>query len=122
VAQGIGGDIKGETLAPELVGQHVAGVAGIGADLEERGHRADEIAMGLDYGGAAYVFVEIGGDGAFRFAERGEVVELDLGLLDGERLGVGWQGQTSILPRAKIFPPGMSRMARGLRLPDESAR
>ena len=122
MAEGVGRDIEGETLAAELISEHVAGMAGIGADFEERGHGADESAVGLDNGGPAHVLVEVGGDGAFRFAERGEVVELDLGLLDGERLGVGWQGQTTILPRAKFFPPGMSRMAAGFRPTDESVR
>ena len=42
VAQRIGGDIEREALAAELVGQHVAGVSGVGADLEERRHAADE--------------------------------------------------------------------------------
>ena len=55
---------------------------------------ADEVPVGLDDGAAAHVLVEVGGDGALGFAERGEVVELDLGALDGERLGVGWGGQT----------------------------
>ena len=89
VAQGIGGEIEREAFAAELVGQHVAGVAGVGADLEERGHGSDELAVRLDDGGAAHVLVEVVGDGAFGIAQRREVVELHLGALDGERLGVG---------------------------------
>jgi hypothetical protein len=35
VTQGVGGEIEREAFATELVGQHVAAVAGVGADLEE---------------------------------------------------------------------------------------
>ena len=89
VAQGIGGDIEREAFASELVGQHVAGVPGVGADLEKRRHAADELAVRFDDGGAAHVLVQVVGDGAFGFTERGEVMKLHLRALDGERLGFG---------------------------------
>ena len=88
VAQGVRGEIQSEAVGGELVGQHVAGVAGIGADLEEGSHRADKIEMLEDDGAAAHVLIEIGGDGALGLAERGEVVELDFRALHRERLGV----------------------------------
>ena len=101
MAQGIGGEIEGEALAAELVGQHVAGVAGVGADFEERGHGSDELAVRLDDGGAAGVLVEVVGDGAVGIAQRREVVKLHLGAFDGERLGV-YGGQAFILARGEF--------------------
>ena len=104
MAQGVGGEIEREAFAGELVGQHVAGVPGVGADLQERSHGPDEFAMGLDDGGAAGVLVEVVGDGAVGIAQRREVVKLHLGAFDGERLGVGGRGQTLILARGLIVP------------------
>ena len=93
MAQGIGGEIEREALARELVGQHVTGVPGVGADLQEGRQVPDELAMGLNDSGAPRVPVEVVGDGAIRIAQRCEVVKLHLGALDGERLGVDWRGQ-----------------------------
>ena len=97
MAQGIGGEIEREAFAAELVGQHVAGVPGVGADLQERRHGTNELAVRLDDGRAARVLVQVVGDGAVSIAQRREVVKLHLGAFDGERLGVGGRGQTPIL-------------------------
>ena len=89
VSQGVGGDIEREAFASELIGQHIAGVPGVGADLEERRHPANEPAVRFDDRAAPHVLVQVVGDGAFGFTERGEVMKLHLSALDGERLGFG---------------------------------
>ena len=89
MSQGVGGDIEREAFPSKLIGQHIAGVPGVGADLEERRHPANEPAVRFDDGGAPDVLVQIIGDRAFRFTQRGEVMKLHLRALDGERLGFG---------------------------------
>jgi hypothetical protein len=77
-------------------------MAGVGADFQEGRHGPDELAVRLDDGGAAHVFIQVTGDGPLRLSQGGEVVELHLGPFDGERLCVGWRGQTPIVPSNRL--------------------
>ena len=86
VTQGISRKIKCEAFGAEFVGQHVARMARIGANLEEGRHRADEFQMIADHRAAADVFLGVDAQIALRLAERREVVKFHLGALDGQRL------------------------------------
>ncbi len=57
-------------------------MAGVGADFEERSHRADELAMIADDGSAARVFFGVDPQIALRLAQGSEVVKLHLRALD----------------------------------------
>jgi len=95
VAERVGGNVEGETVSAELVGKHVAGVAGVGADFEEGSEFADIVPMLADDCAAADVFFEVDAASAVGFAQGGEVVELDLGAFDSDGLGFFRVGQSS---------------------------
>ena len=66
VAQGVSRDIQGKAFGAEFVGQHVAGMAGVGSDFQERRHFADEVEVLADERPAADVFFFVNGNGALR--------------------------------------------------------
>src|SRR3974377_1943275 len=63
---------------------------GVRPDFEKRRERADELHVLAKQRAAVHVLPGVVGDDAAGLAERGEVVELDLGALDGERLRFGF--------------------------------
>jgi hypothetical protein len=69
VAQRVGRDIEREALAAEAVGQHVAGVLGIGVDFEEGRDGADELAVLFDHSAELHVFAGLVGQDAFGFSD-----------------------------------------------------
>ena len=74
-------------MRAEFIREHVAGMARVGADFEERRHFTDKVEMPVNDGAAAGVLLGVDAQVALGFAEGSEVVEFDLGALDGERLG-----------------------------------
>ena len=68
-------------------------MAGGRPDLQERRKRAQKRQVFADDRPAPPILFGIGGDGSFRFAKRGEIVELDFGAFDREGLGFHmWAG------------------------------
>jgi hypothetical protein len=59
-------------------------VSYVGSDFEERREGSDEFEVVADDRRAPDILLGIGGDCALGFAERGEIMKLDLGAFYGE--------------------------------------